>query len=352
MQTPIASMFNRPRRVLKRLWQRSRPRAVILMYHRVAQVAEDPHGLCVSPEHFAEHLDVLRRRFGVIALRELPARLREGRLPRRTVVITFDDGYADSLHTVSPLCERFDLPATVFVTAGYLDGRREFWWDDLEAQTLGRGMATARDLELEVNGARLSWPTGAPLREVYDTLHMRLRPAAAETRERVLNDLAHWQGTGRGVREDHRPLIEGECRQLAASRRVDVQSHTVHHLWLAAHPAAVQANELRESRQRLAEITGRPITVLAYPYGFRDAVAPGTLALVREAGYSAACATVRGQVMRGADPLWLPRHVPGDVDGEELMRRLSGFFDDFAAPQPPRGGAPRGTPEVNDKELM
>ena len=352
METPIASMFDRPCRALKHLWQRSRPRAVILMYHRVAQVAEDPHGLCVSPAHFAEHLEVLRRRCSVIPLREMPARLREGRLPRRAVVITLDDGYSDSLYAVRPLCERFDIPATLFVTAGYLDGRREFWWDDLEAQTLGRGVTATRDLELEVNGERLTWPTGTPLRAVYDALHVRLRPATAEVREQVLNDLAHGQGAGRSVREDHRPLNESECRQLAASRRVDVQSHTIHHLWLAAHPAAVQAYELRESRRCLAEITGRPITVLAYPYGFRDAVAPGTLALAREAGYSAACATVRGQVVRGADPLWLPRHVPGDVDGEELLRRLNGFFDDFAAPHPPRGGAPRGAPEANDKELM
>ncbi|MCX6025351.1 MAG: polysaccharide deacetylase family protein [Chloroflexi bacterium] len=281
----------------------------------------------------------------------MPARLREGRLPRRAVVITFDDGYADSLSAMRPLCERFDIPATVFVTAGYLDGQREFWWDDLEAQTLGRGVTAMRDLELEVNGERLMWPAGTSLRAIYDALHVRLRPSTAETRDQVLNDLAHWQGARRGVREDHRPLTESECHQLAASRRVDVQSHTVHHLWLAAHPAPVQAYELRESRRRLAEITGRPITALAYPYGFRDAVAPGTLALAREAGYSAACATVRGQVVRAADPLWLPRYVPGDVDGEGLLCRLNGFFDDFAAPHPPRGGAVRDTREVNAKEL-
>ncbi|MCX6025352.1 MAG: hypothetical protein NTY23_03675 [Chloroflexi bacterium] len=69
MEPPIARMFDRPRRVLKRLRQRSQPRAVILMYHRLGQVAEDPYGLCVSPAHFAEHLDVMRRTYRVIALR-------------------------------------------------------------------------------------------------------------------------------------------------------------------------------------------------------------------------------------------------------------------------------------------
>ena len=39
------------------------------------------------------------------------------------------------------------------------------------------------------------------------------------------------------MRADHRPLTEDECRRLAQGPFVDVQSHTVNHLWLAAHPA-------------------------------------------------------------------------------------------------------------------
>jgi peptidoglycan/xylan/chitin deacetylase (PgdA/CDA1 family) len=98
--------FNGPRRAVKRMWQRRQPRAVILMYHRVAQAAEDPHGLCVSPAHFAQHLQVLQRDFDIVRLGEIPSRAREGRLSRRSVAITFDDGYADSLHG-SPLCDRY-----------------------------------------------------------------------------------------------------------------------------------------------------------------------------------------------------------------------------------------------------
>ncbi|HET9531812.1 MAG TPA: polysaccharide deacetylase family protein, partial [Blastocatellia bacterium] len=107
-------------------------RAVILMYHRVAEVRSDPWSLCVTPQHFAEHMEILRRHARPISLRELTGALREGSVPRRSVVVTFDDGYLDNLKNARPLLERYDIPATFFIATGYLGGEREFWWDELE----------------------------------------------------------------------------------------------------------------------------------------------------------------------------------------------------------------------------
>lgn len=43
------------------LQKRFTSRALILMYHRVADVDLDPWSLCVTPQHFAEHLEVLQK---------------------------------------------------------------------------------------------------------------------------------------------------------------------------------------------------------------------------------------------------------------------------------------------------
>ncbi|HEX7942196.1 MAG TPA: hypothetical protein VF488_10350, partial [Gemmatimonadaceae bacterium] len=55
--------------------RRKRGRPVILMYHRVAVERSDPWGLCVSPLHFEEHLDVLRRHRHVVSMTELHRRV-------------------------------------------------------------------------------------------------------------------------------------------------------------------------------------------------------------------------------------------------------------------------------------
>src|SRR5215204_6227000 len=76
---------------------------LILVYHRVAEVPSDPWSLAVTPAHFAEHLEVLRKHAAPLRLHQLARALREGALPDRSVVVTFDDGYADNLHNAKPL---------------------------------------------------------------------------------------------------------------------------------------------------------------------------------------------------------------------------------------------------------
>ncbi len=116
------------------------PLAIILMYHRVAEGGTDPFSLCVAPNRFAEHLEVLRKHVEPMHLRDFVAKLDNGGISRPTAVITFDDGYADNLKIAKPLLERHDVPATVFLTTGYLGGQREFWWDELDRLLLQPGV--------------------------------------------------------------------------------------------------------------------------------------------------------------------------------------------------------------------
>src|SRR5690242_345176 len=106
--------------------------ALVLMYHRVVALASDPQLLGVSPGNFAEQLEVLRKTARPIPLAHMVESLRKGQPAQRSVVLTLDDGYADNHVNARPLLERYEVPATVFVTAGHLSSDRELWWDELD----------------------------------------------------------------------------------------------------------------------------------------------------------------------------------------------------------------------------
>src|SRR5437016_581708 len=95
-------------------------RPMILMYHRVSTTRHDPWGLTVSPGNFVEQVEMIVRTRRVMSLREFFQRFRSRTLPFGAVAITFDDGYADNFHVAAPLLKKFDAPATLFITTGYL----------------------------------------------------------------------------------------------------------------------------------------------------------------------------------------------------------------------------------------
>src|SRR5262245_1755138 len=135
------------------------PRALILMYHRVTELPSDPHLVAVTPKHFCEQLEMIRKHYMPIRLQQLVEALQGGEAPKRAVVITFDDGYADNLHKAMPLLEHYDIPATVFVTAGVVGSQREFWWDELDRLLLQPGILPAK-LRLKINGSTFDFQLG------------------------------------------------------------------------------------------------------------------------------------------------------------------------------------------------
>ncbi len=105
----------------------------ILGYHRVGPFRGD-HVPTVSAEAFERQLSFLARgHYRILSLEEVVRMLDERRpMPRRSVVITFDDGYEET-HTVAwPLLRRFGFPAVVFIAPGEV-GRPGFvTWAQVE----------------------------------------------------------------------------------------------------------------------------------------------------------------------------------------------------------------------------
>jgi len=92
-----------PRRILGRLANRVRPAALVLLYHRVVTLDTDPQWLSVPPALFEQQVEMLKRNYKILPLPVLVACVRQNCLPRRSVTITFDDGYADNYLLAKPI---------------------------------------------------------------------------------------------------------------------------------------------------------------------------------------------------------------------------------------------------------
>lgn len=103
-------------------------RASILLYHRVNDFSVDV--LTTSTERFAEHLCILKRFYEVRSTGWLVDALRNRTfIPSDTVVIHFDDCYADVLHQAGPVLKACNAPATAFIASGFVGTTRSFEHD-------------------------------------------------------------------------------------------------------------------------------------------------------------------------------------------------------------------------------
>lgn len=111
------------------------PRATtpVLMYHHVEPAPLDPParhpGSYLTPEGFAAQLDLLAGwGFATFTLAEAARRWHAGApLPRRSVVLTFDDGCRCFRERALPEIVRRGMTATVFAVSGALGGTNS--WD-------------------------------------------------------------------------------------------------------------------------------------------------------------------------------------------------------------------------------
>lgn len=175
----------------------------ILCYHDVHPSWDSP--LAITPGAFASHCAFLRRRRDVVALGVAAARMdTRGRLPWGMVAITFDDGFADLYHHAFPTLKAAGLPATVF----------------LVAETLTPA------------GRSVDWV--GPWDNPPDP------PPATLTLEQILE----MQDAG-----------------------LEFMSHSYAHRHLECMDEADCVRDLRDSRELLESLLGRPVPHLAYPYG-------------------------------------------------------------------------------------
>lgn len=237
-------------------------RAVVLCYHSVHPTRPLASA---RPESFEQHLMWLKEYcvsvpFGSV----LPEAGRERR-DRPLVSITFDDGYADNHQYAFPLLCKYGVPATFFLTVGFLE---------------------------------------------HD-------PAVVD-RFRCFSS---------GDPEGTRPLTWSQVREMRQAG-MEFGAHTYSHPNLARLPAAAVEVELRRSKAIVEDRLGERVTLTAYPFGKpKRHFTAETMRIVSKVGYDCAAAilfrSVRARSCRYAVPRF---YVTGD-SLRTLQEKIFGAWD-------------------------
>jgi peptidoglycan/xylan/chitin deacetylase (PgdA/CDA1 family) len=255
--------------------------------------------------------------FEVLSLLDAVRALREHRLPRRALSITFDDGYADNHDLALPVLRRLGLPATFFVATGFLDGGCMFNDVVIEAvRQASRGEVVLDDLGLGRH------PVGSDeerLRAI-DRILARLKYFEPASRAAVAREIA----LRAGARLPTDLMMTSEQIRSLHAAGMSLGGHTANHPILAAISLEQAREDMAAGRAQLEAIIGAPVKLFAYPNGrpIRDYRREHAV-LARELGFEGAVSTAPGAA-RSADDLYqIPRFTPWDRPNWRFGLRLA-----------------------------
>ncbi|MEX0771815.1 MAG: polysaccharide deacetylase family protein [Balneolales bacterium] len=316
-----------------------RPKGIILMYHRIADVNNDPWELCVNPELFKEQLEVLRRYEEVLPLQELSERVIHKKSLQKAIALTFDDGYRDNFFEAKKWLERYKVPATFFISSGYIGKNREFWWDELERLLLTPGKLPERS---QLDGEHIITNLGAdaeltePTYESFKTwtskeippskrhtLYLELwqiiRTCPYEKQLQIMDQIAQWAGCNLEKRDDYLPMTKEELVRFIESDFIEIGAHTCYHPDLSLLSIAAQKKEIFEGKKTLEFWLNKEIDTFSYPFGKYNV---DTLSLINEAGFQFAYTTKKGLANGKQSSFTLPRFQVKNWTGKEFESKL------------------------------
>lgn len=306
---------------------------LVLNYHRIGEPAGSPfdHALwSATQSDFEQQVRWVASRFPIVTPDSLEdvlcGRVRQG------VMITFDDGYRDNFTAAFPVLRDCGVPATFFLSTGFVDSPSVPWWDEV-CWMIRSATGTRLELPEEFGGPyELDRAADPELTTATRTILRRYKKVPGDRSEAFLAALAEAGGSGRcDVDEAAELWMTWDMVREMRGAGMSFGGHTHSHPVLSRLQPEQQDREIETCRRRLDEELGPGITAFSYPVGGYTAFDDVTRACLRNHGFHWSFSYYGGWQRPGRyDPLDLPRTAVEREDTLAKFRSLTALPQLFA----------------------
>ena len=277
----------------------------ILTYHGISPLA-------LRKEEFEKQLQFISKNFECYWASEIPDLLEKKPGPQPRIVLTFDDGLKNHVINAMPLLEKYGIKGTFYIPVSLVQNHEMLWNHEVRCLLMMMG--------------------NQELPEV-------IGPFSEQEDKKVL-EVSTYIETLKGLKIDDRQVIQELLRKIGRNKKyqswlleeyqlmnpddfknlspfIEIGSHTLTHPILTTIPDLQLVKEIQESRDRLEELTGKPVQSFCYPNG---AYSEKVVKVVEE-HYPIAVSTNEGFVSRSDRRSTLNR-IPAGKNLEEFLIRL------------------------------
>lgn len=240
---------------------------VILTYHSIVKSSLSfdlwTH-MCF--DDFLNQMEFLYKKCNVISLYELSENIIKKKSVKHGVVVTFDDGFANNYYNAYPVLKSLGLPATIFLTTGYI-GKCSLLWPEHLAYLLMRTSELNFEFKEKsylISSVEMRRQVYCHVRDHFKTLHP----------DQIINDLKILENSLKVSLNQDDPLFRElhllDWQQVEEMERegcVTFGGHTEKHTILSRLNQHEAYEQIRLCRETLDSHLGTPSRLWAYPNG-------------------------------------------------------------------------------------
>tara|TARA_B100001105_G_scaffold251842_1_gene242338 strand:+ start:2962 stop:3975 length:1014 start_codon:yes stop_codon:yes gene_type:complete len=292
----------------------------ILMYHRFSKVPAPGH---VGAGEFEQQVRYISRHYNPVTVSRIALALYEGEsLPRNSIAITVDDGYEDFFSIAWPILKKYKVPATFYVTTGFVNGDLWLWPDQLRYL-----LEQSPEIENRFNFGLFNVQTpvkAAEFEQVFWRINQIMLKADNTEKLQCLDAMASaWQvELPDEPPKDYKAVTWVQLRQMQ-TEGLEVGGHTATHPSLARVSMAEARNEILGCCEALNQNLGMTLRSFCYPNGTPDDFVGEQVELIQEAGFS--CAAVAFADSREHRQRYAMRRHASSSDQFQFLKAVSGI---------------------------
>lgn len=303
----------------------TRSHVAILMYHRVS-LKRDAWSLePISPQGFEMQMRYFCRNYEIIPLDKLVEYMTQGiPLPKKAVVITFDDGYKDNYRNAYPILKKYHIPATIFLTTGHIGTGNLFWWDKVSYII---NHTNVDKLYLDEFGS-YSLKSDAEKFRACSIIEERLKKLNPDLEDLFIKKLLISTETDYPSDLGIELILNWDEIKEMSRNGIAFGAHTVNHKILTKLPLARARWEIVKSKNDIEKRIGQQVTAFSYPNGdFCEDI----VGLVRKNGFSCAVATSPGKIISPKDNIYGLNRIQLAEDFNKSKAMVCGLWSDLRA---------------------
>ncbi len=294
----------------------------IIMYHRICSKKDIWSIDTLDTNELEKQIKYLKKYYEILSLEKLHELLSlNKKLPKKGVVITFDDGYKDNFTNAYPILKKYNIPATIFLTTGYIGKDELFWWDKVGYILCNTKL---KNINLEDYG-NISSPPKENITSYLDSVIENLKYMKEEKREEIIQLLL--KNSGVEIPKEISIDITASWNDIKEMHENNISfgAHTVNHKVLSKIPINEAKFEILQSKNDIEKNLKTSIKTFSYPYGQVNDFNDEIINILKESGFDCAVTGIPGMVSKNSDLFKLDRVWCG-WSFETFMFFISGLY--------------------------